>query len=282
MCRMLAMMGMPSTHSINTYEKMVSALVSSAYYDPYAKRIFGPKGSSHKHGWGRATLYLDSGNISYSIIKHMHPIYVKKPEIIPGNSVDSEYFKPFIIDLIHARAASPDTEVSIFNVQPFEFSTRTGEKLIIAHNGSVDKERLVSEIGSLVPEGVANRYSDTFMLGQSLSTELGKSFDISTIKRYKEYVKSALNLIAVLIAEGEIQVLFGSYFINADHAPYYRLYLKNERNSLIVSSSTAIDYYYDDDISSWIPINNGEFYIGKIKYGEGMAKLSELTKHSIL
>lgn len=279
MCRMLALMGTLLPHSANKYEKMIKGLVSSAYYDPYAAKIFGQKGASHKHGWGRATIYLQGNGISYSLTKSIHPIYVMKPQAIQYSSPDAEYFKPFIIDLIHARAASPDTKVSIFNVQPFEFVTDSGNRLILAHNGSVDKERLVSDAGDRIPKEVAESHSDTFMLGYMLSKEIGNSLEIESIRKYKDYVKSALNLIALLITEERVDVLFGSYFINDEHDYYYKLFLKNERNSLMVSSSTAVDFYYDEEeTSSWIPINKGEFYIARIKYRDGNARLSELKK----
>ncbi|MGC8564442.1 MAG: hypothetical protein ACP5LZ_06095 [Fervidicoccaceae archaeon] len=280
MCRMLALMGTILPHSANKYEKMIKGLVSSAYYDPYAARIFGQRGASHKHGWGRATVYLEGNGISYSINKHIHPIYVVKPGGVQYTSSDVEYFRPFVIDLIHARAASPDTEVSIFNVQPFEFVTSTGDRLILAHNGSVDKERLVLDSKDKIPKEVAERHSDTFMLGYMLSQEVGKSLDISLLRKYKDYVKSALNLIALLITEEKVDVMFGSYFTNDEHDYYYKLFLKNERNSIMVSSSTAVDFYYDEeDASSWIPINKGEFYIGKVKYRDGGARLVDLNKN---
>jgi len=281
-CRMLALIGTPSTHSISKYEKLVSALVSSAYYDPYAERIFGPKGASHKHGWGRATIYLEGGGISYSITKHIHPIYVMKPPVQPAISVDTEYFNPFVIDLIHARAASPETKVNIFNVQPFEYITENGSRLILAHNGSVDKNRLVSELDGKILEEVAKKHSDTFVLGYRISQEVKDSLDLNVFRKYKEYVISALNLIALLITEDSIDVMFGSYFTNDEHANYYKLYLKNERNVLMISSSTAVDFYYDEeDSSGWIPVNKGEFYTGKIKFKEGTARLAELTKNSL-
>ena len=280
MCRMLSLIGNLTPHALSSYEKLVEALVSSAYYDPYAAKIFGEKGSSHKHGWGRATVYLSTGKASYAITKHMHPVYVMKPDPIPLSSMDDDFFRPFLIDMIHVRAASPETPVNLFNVQPFEFVTKSGGRLIIAHNGSVDKEAIASELNGSISREVAEKHSDTFILGQALSQNIGEELDINAIRTYKQYVKSALNLILILMNDSSVQVAFGSYFTNSEQDQYYRLYLRNDGQSIIVSSSTAIDFYYDERGSQdWVPVKNGEFYKMKIAYRDGKARIADISKH---
>ncbi|MGC8675866.1 MULTISPECIES: hypothetical protein [Fervidicoccus] len=284
MCRLFGFIGDPGFED-TLYKPTLHAFVSSSYEDPYAANIFKRANFSHKEGWGVFTALINGRKVSYSIRKSLHPVYIDKPNDKLLNSEDERYYRPFAVKIFHARATSEKSTVNILNVQPFEFMTTSGSRLIIAHNGAVDKQKLIGMIDEKESyKKIFEKYSDTYVMGKYLSSIIQDDIKHEQIKNLKEFTLSALNISLVLLNEEKIQVVFGNYYVNDEEKDYYKLYVKNLRDALVFSSSTAVDFYLsadDKQNSGWFTLNNGDFYKFEVNYSKKIPKLEDLTVFNI-
>ncbi len=76
--------------------------------------------------------------------------------------------------MAHARAASQGGK-TLFNVQPFQFSTKHGFSFWFMHNGDLDKEALIWKAGGFKGEELVNA-SDSYVF----ATYLSKTIDNTT------------------------------------------------------------------------------------------------------
>ena len=270
MCRILGSVGRYSELK-QYYNELIKGLVGSSEYDPHAVRIFGVGKHSHRDGWGRATVFIGLGRIAFYMYKSLSPIFVDKPsEPIPEPEL-AKYCDPIIVDLIHTRAGSRGMPLNYFSVQPFEAQARSGARLILMHNGSVDRERLAKDLSNRVLREVIEKYSDTYLLTLKLAELIGDEVDINVIKELSRYMKTALNLGIVVISENLVTAVFGSSYskqLPRERWNYYKMYsARVGSNNLIFTSSTMVDFseYRPKSLSRWEEIPNGTYYFIKIK-----------------
>ncbi|MCD6429027.1 MAG: hypothetical protein J7L12_05405 [Desulfurococcales archaeon] len=286
MCRILGSVGRYSSLK-QYYSELIRGLVGASEYDPYAARAFGPEESSHKDGWGRATVLAGMKKIAVYMYKSLSPIFVDKPQSTLPESELTRFSDPIVIDLLHARAGSKGMPVNYFSVQPFEVQTRSGARLLLMHNGSVSKEELARDLSSEVSEKITERYSDSYLLALKLAELVEDDIDISVIKELKKYVKTALNIGITLIAEGSMLAVFGSYYsrrLPREYHDYYRVYVaKVGEKDLIYASSTVVDFaeYRPKLVNSWEEIPNGTYYVVRIELLRGGDAEIRLEKYSI-
>lgn len=271
MCRIIGALGRYSKIS-EYYIDLVKGLIGASEYDPYSARAFGESDASHKDGWGRATVYVDINKTSLFIYKSLSPIFVDKPVDPLFRSEILRSSDPIVIDFIHARAASAGMPVNFLSVQPFEALTQSGSRLILIHNGSVDKDLLAKELRGKISESVIKRYSDTYLLTLYLAEKIRDEFDPSILKESKEFVKTALNLGVILISNSKIEKIFGSYYkkevLAQEYWDYYRMYMAQlDESTIFYASSTIIDFqsYRPKKISDWREIPNNTFYLVEIE-----------------
>lgn len=283
MCRIAGFIG-PLKVVQPLYRKFIPAFVKSAYSDPYAAKIFNRSHFSHRDGWGSSHIRIHSGRATIEFRKSLNPIYVEKPPLNLETSADDSYYNPYILALYHARAASPNTGITIFNVQPFIFTTKSGNILVIAHNGSVDKEKIVEKYKGDLDESFISRYSDSFFLGFDMARDIEGEIIPTHLSKYKQITTSSLNLEAALITDNYVQFVFGNYYLDESKGDYYAIYVKTYGNAVFFSSSTAVDLYLDkeDEFSEgWTRLENGEFYSIKVNITEEEERVSKTEKFRI-
>jgi glutamine amidotransferase len=275
MCRILGFIGRHSVYK-KISDELIKGIVGASRYDPYAVRAFGREEASHKDGWGRLRIFLGAGKTSIYLYRSTEPIFIDRPSEDSFETNIVRYSDPLMIDFIHARAASTGNPVNIFSAHPFETATKRGYKIFLMHNGTVDKYKVAETLENKVSEDILKNYSDTYILALKLGELLDEDVDINVLRKIKEYVKSALNIGLVLLAENKVSVVFGSYYKDngsKDLKNYYKLYMtdlteKNyEERNIIFASSTLVDFreYRPSFAESWRELENGEYHIIRIE-----------------
>lgn len=284
MCRILIAYGRLS-HLRTYYSDLTNGIMGASYYDPYQVKAYGAGEQAHKDGWGRITLLVGMGKLSVNYYRSLAPIYVDTltNEFLDKKMIDM--YDPLIIDLVHSRAASAGSPINIYSVQPFEYQTSTGSRLFLIHNGSVDKKGLASDIESLDRVWL-ERYSDSYVMGLWLARKLGDRIEPQLISELKRYVLTALNLGVLLIAPSRVQLLIGSYYREPAEPPkrdYYKLYIAELASSLVITSSTLVDFdeYRPRSIGSWRELLNGTYYMVDIPIQEAEEIKGEISSFNI-
>ena len=286
MCRILGSVGRYSELR-QYYSELIKGLVGSSEYDPHAVRAFGVGKHSHRDGWGRATIFVSPGRKALYMYKSLSPIFVDKPNQPLPEPELLKHCDPVTVDLIHARAGSRGMPLNYFSVQPFETQTRSGARLILMHNGSVDKDRLAKDLSYRLPDEVLEKYSDTYLLTLRLADLIGDEVSISAIRELSKYTKTALNLGIAVIGEDLVTAVFGSYYrerLPNEHRTYYKIYAARVGDgSIIFTSSTLVDFseYRPKSLSKWEELPNGTFYFIKIRIKPEEETHVLIEKHSI-
>ncbi len=266
MCRILVGLGRHSVLS-RYYDELIKGLIGSAEYDPYLSRLTNGSETSHRDGWGRVSLYLGIGKRSFYMYKSLKPIFIDRPtKDLPETSL-TDFSDPYLIDMIHVRAAARGMPLNFLSVHPFETYTKTGSRIAIIHNGTVDKYEIAREMG--IPEKLVERYSDTFILLLKLSELIEDRFNADVLREIKRYVKSALNIGLLLYTEDNTTLVVGSYYLDASKKDYYKIYFAElGYGAYIFSSSTLVDFsdYKPSKIRGWREVPNGAYYIINIPY----------------
>ncbi|AAY81153.1 class II glutamine amidotransferase [Sulfolobus acidocaldarius] len=238
MCRMFAYYG----SSWSKVEELFNCLSRSAEVDPYFNN------SSHKDGWGFVIVTRDK-IIHY---RSGRPIF---EDTLPIKLNDQE-----MIAVFHARQASAGNPIGSQFSHPYLEVNQNGS-IFLAHNGSVDKERLLKEV-SMNSEYVVD--SELALKFISRFKDLYEGVEV-----LKGYTKSALNLFLVNISRlGEAELYYLNY-VSPSHwdrvksgrtnaSPnYYDLYINSEDGDAVFSSTLS---YYCSEL------------------GERKAEYSRLTK----
>jgi len=286
MCRILGSVGRYSELR-QYYSELIKGLVGSSEYDPHAVRAFGAGRHSHRDGWGRATIFVSSGRKALYMYKSLSPIFVDKPNQPLPEPELLKYCDPITVDLIHARAGSRGMPLNYFSVQPFETQTRSGSRLILMHNGSVDKDRLAKDLSHRLSDEVIEKYSDTYLLTLRLADLIDNDVSISAIRELSKYTKTALNLGIAVISEDLVIAVFGSSYrkqLPSEHRTYYKMYsARVSGGSIIFTSSTLVDFneYRPKSLSKWDELPNGTYYFIKIKIKSEEETQVLVEKHSI-
>ncbi len=204
---------------------LVSALRKAAEKDTTAERV-PLKEIVHPDGWGFA-LYSNRGMAYY---RSDQPIF-KENVILPPT--DGKVYAIF-----HARKASKGNPVKTRFSHPF-FGTTENSFIFLAHNGSLDKERLARTLG---------------LTGDAIDSELALKYAMqkglaATSNDLEDYTKmnSALNLLVLEIRKDGGEEVFLKQFYRKeggklDKTRYYEICHENLRGGRAVFSSTLNDY----------------------------------------
>lgn len=244
----------------------MASLVKAAERDPHGRALFGPDELSHRDGWGFLRIVISGGRVSsLSLGISTRPVFedpgvlgVGAPERIPGEAG---------VLMVHARAASRGMPVNIFSTHPAEALTPQGYRLFVIHNGTVEKERILGDLGIDPGSSYARRYNDTHFLAQLLASRVVEDLEKPLIEAAAKYLRTALNVGIVLVKDEEAQVAVGSLYRlgerPAERERYYRLYEASGEDLAAYASSTLADYYSPSGLA-WKPLPNGLFRIYRV------------------
>lgn len=156
MCRILFARGIGQ----EVAPPLFDALIKSAQNDPYREKR--NKKTQHPDGWGGYVLLREENATHY---RSVLPIFNDPNAENLLNSLTEEDSQ--VVLMAHARAASQGGK-TLFNVQPFQFSTRHGFSFWFMHNGDLDKEALIWKAGGFKGEELVNA-SDSYVFAAYLS-----------------------------------------------------------------------------------------------------------------
>ena len=186
------------------------ALKLAARHDPYMPS----EKKQHGDGWGFAA----ASRTGFVYYKSGLPAW-EDPTVIP--------LKETV--LAHVRAASPGEPLGPAHAHPYMIYLPDGRVLFVAHNGSVDKKAMASDVG-VDP----SPYTDSYVLALFLARRWEapqRAFEDAL-----RYVKTALN-VAVLELPGMTAHIYTHY---KGPSEYYALYLIEEGDARAVVSSTLL------------------------------------------
>ena len=194
-------------------ERLVKCLIRAANKDPLRN------GVKHGDGWG--IVAVDSDGIVY--YRSGNPIYT---EVNVLTSLLDELKGEFKV-IVHARLASDKSLVSSYYSHPY---MDYNDKLIIylAHNGSVDKDKLSSSLG----------IDGSKMVDSELALKYISLKGLDSVKELESYTKTALNLLLLVIRRGDDPLSAKLYYYNyyKKDDEYYKLYING---NAVYSSSLA-------------------------------------------
>jgi glutamine amidotransferase len=169
--------------------------------------------------------------------------------------------------------------INIFSTHPAEAVTSEGYRLYLIHNGTVDKDRILEDLG-IDKRGIyASLYNDTYFLTQMIAARINSHIDEGTLGEIIGYTVSALNIGVILVRDRDVEVAIGSFYRVYDKAVerrnYYKIYRAVSRDPIyIYSSSTTIDIYRPDLDLKWVEIPNGLFEVYRIWY-DGLSRVEK-------
>ena len=265
--------------NIKVKRELLESLIKSSKYDPYSVELFGEDEPSHKDGWGRLIIVIGEGNAKIALYKSTKPIYEE------GITVDELGEGDMEIEVTHARAASSGMPVNLFSVHPAEAVSKNGYKIYVFHNGSVDKDKLVTYLGMNDKNKYVSLYPDTYFLAQYIANKIEEDFDSNIIRDMIRFTKTALNVGILMFKEDEIQILIGSFYKLINKAQqrknYYKMYFGKINEKLFMyASSTLIDFYKRNIQVEWNEVPNGKFEVYSINY-KHEPKLKLKTSYSL-
>lgn len=197
-------------------------------------------------------------------------IWDEQPEVIkhPSKPCEDELFRtlparPFRRMMLHIRRASAGG-VSTHNTHPFRFE----DKLIFAHNGTIDKfESVRDKAVSRLPANLRNR-----LLGETDSEFLMYLFldyllridtpETETIESFRSALSATISAAEQLACEAgagkppELNFIFlTKHFLIATKILYWLGFYDTRRNSVIITSEPA------EPGDGWIPLNDREMIV---------------------
>jgi len=254
MCRLLVFAGHVGNYVVN----LIKSFVDSVRYDPYLRKIL-PHKSSHDSGWGIAL--VDGSSIHY--YKTSKPLFDDR---FLTNVIEVIKQLDYAVILIHGRAAGGEP-LNYINSHPMIWSCSDGSYMILAHNGSVRKVALASELG--ISE-LVNHYNDTYFLLRYLGSKLGFNSSpdewVEVLKGLmsRDIVLTAINLGIVMASpSGFIKLVVVNAFkeVSDDYTKYYRMYEISSGEYLIYTSSTLVDHYLRDPLGNIRSLSNNELVL---------------------
>ena len=234
MCRILFAVG-----EGKEIRPLLMALVKSAEDDPYRERRNGKR--QHADGWGYVLLKDGS-------VRHYRS---ERPVFRDDNAVESleAELEGFVLLMVHARAASQGDR-SLYNVQPFAFSTRRGFSFWLMHNGDLDKGAII-ELAGLNPRKLEN-ISDTYAFATYICRRLpsvGLGDLLVYYRAIGEHTKSIFNTITLFHDSRKSFSAFitarmgDEYLRNQADYDYAKLLMLKKENLFAVASSTLELYH---------------------------------------
>ncbi|WP_258084330.1 class II glutamine amidotransferase [Thermococcus thermotolerans] len=218
---------------------LLDAIVKASENDPYKEKR--GRGKQHRDGWGY--VLLKDGTVRH--YRSMRPIF----EDAEAVKALRDELTGFVTLMVHSRAASQGVK-SLFNVQPFAFSSRHGFTFWLLHNGDLDKSRII-ELADLDEKELEN-VSDTYVFGAYLCRRLQSPTLSNLLVHYRtieETTKSLFNTVTLFHRSGGDFIAFitarmsESYMENSLNYDYGKLLLLRRENLFAVVSSTLELYY---------------------------------------
>ncbi|AFL96139.1 hypothetical protein CL1_1944 [Thermococcus cleftensis] len=234
MCRILFAVGEGSE-----IRPLLGALVKSARHDPYRERRNGKK--QHADGWGY--VLLKDGSVRH--YRSLRPVFEDDRAV---ESLEGE-LEGFVALMVHARAASQGDR-SLYNVQPFAFSTRRGFSFWLMHNGDLDKGAIL-ELAELNPRELEN-VSDTYAFATYLCRRLpsvGLSDLLVHYRTIEGHTRSIFNTVTLFHDSRKGFSAFvtarmsDGYLSNPADYDYAKLLVLEGENLFAVASSTLALYH---------------------------------------
>jgi len=275
MCRLLAFSA--KNESLSQTKKLINAFMKASENDPYLIRITGGNSRSHDDGWGYALAgeWLNGG-IHVLHYRSIKPVY----EDLDGlyKLINTLERVRWVTALLHSRKASRGYGKTLNDVHPFHAVNHEGIDLWVAHNGSIDTQKLGSGLSNF-PKTRADTLGLTLYLSKFSIRRLEEKLkELLTNKA----VKSALSLGILIMEAGEppkLKILNFNNYEGKDEvkAKYYRLYGYFEKGLMAIASSTVAENY-------GMPVkalNNGEIVNLEIYSTEGNTEL-KYTRKNIL
>ena len=258
MCRMVA--GLAVGEGLGRLAGLIRLLPRAASSDPYLAAITGGE-ARHCHGYGffaalrrrgawvlsyerfdAADAGLGEEETCRANLEALRAVAERLAQRIEGSEA--------ALVLFHARRAGRREPRGSMNAHPFhevvELPRRRLEVYVV-HNGGIDKERLVEEVGVS-----HEHYTDTHVFAILLSRYLAMGLSIEdAVEKAKPYVKSALDLGIAIIEPGKDPVLYLNGYlserISGDEArqAYYEPVLATSEGLVAYVSSTIRDLARD-------------------------------------
>jgi predicted glutamine amidotransferase len=223
MCRMFAYVG-DSTEDLLT---LVKALRASSRRDTIGEKAI-PKLNCHPDGWG----YVISSEAGLFYFRSDRPMY-EEEQVIPQ-------IKGRAYAIFHARKGLDGTPVKRKFSHPF-LAQNEESFVFLAHNGSVDKARLVRELG-FSGEAVDSELALRFILQKSSLEEGTKELEDYTEKN------GGLDLLILQVDKNgeETRLLAKQYYRKEPGRPdlteFYAMYHQYLPGGEAIFSSTLNDY----------------------------------------
>ncbi len=243
MCRVLFAVGMGEEMA-----PLVDAFVKASENDPY-KAARGKK-PYHGDGWGY--VLLKDGSVS-----HYRSL---KPVFEDGSAVErlKDNLEGFIVLMAHSRAASQGKK-SLFNVQPFAFSTRRGFSFWLYHNGDLDKGRIVRM--AEFEEGNFEGVSDSYTMGAYMCRKLESPEPGEVLEHYSRMMdatNTSLNTGTLFLRPDGVSAFVTAYstplhIMNPKNWDYVKQMVLRKEGLFAVASST-LELYLQGE---WKPVLNG-------------------------
>nr|WP_209478249.1 class II glutamine amidotransferase [Thermococcus stetteri] len=230
---------------------LFDALIKSSQKDPYKEKR--NKKTQHSDGWGY--VLLKEGNATH--YRSVLPMFNDSHAKGLLNSLMEEDSE--VVLMAHARAASQG-EKTLFNVQPFSFSTKHGITFWFMHNGDLDKEALIWKAGFKVEELV--EASDSYVFGVYLSNTIDNPTPKEISRRFilgLETTRTTLNTGTLfLLPDGSWSAFITAYMVDKyanslDDWNYARL-IELKNSGLYAVASSTLELYYE---ARWRTLNNG-------------------------
>ncbi|WCN28999.1 class II glutamine amidotransferase [Thermococcus kodakarensis] len=230
---------------------LFDALIKSAQNDPYREKR--NKKTQHPDGWGYVLLREENVTHYRSVL----PIFNDPNAENLLNSLTEEDSQ--VVLMAHARAASQGGK-TLFNVQPFQFSTRHGFSFWFMHNGDLDKEALIWKAGFKGEELV--NASDSYVFAAYLSKTIDNITPEEISRRFVlglETTRTTLNTGTLfLLPDGSWSAFITAYMVNKytnslDDWNYARL-IELKANDLYAVASSTLELYHE---ARWRTLNNG-------------------------
>jgi len=218
---------------------LLDALVKASENDPYKEKR--GKERQHRDGWGY--VLLKDGSVRH--YRSMKPVFEDTEAV---ESLRDE-LKGFVTLMVHARAASQGVK-SLFNVQPFAFSSRHGFTFWLIHNGDLDKSRIIG-LADLDEKELENA-SDTYAFATYLCRKLQNPSLSNLLVHYRtieETTKSLFNTVTLFHrSAGDFMAFITArmsdeYMENPLNYDYGKLLVLQKEKLFAVVSSTLELYH---------------------------------------
>ncbi len=250
---------------------LLKSFIKASEEDPYLYSLTEKREKSHNDGWGYVLVTLGTEDPSIIHYKTKTPVFRDEKGLKQLMDLIEED-NGIVTGLIHSRKASKGNQTTLIDVHPYHETSIDGSELWLAHNGSIDKQK--------ISDGNNLERSDSYYLLKHLSSF--KKSDIPLeLKRLAKTttVKGGYNLGILAVSSYSTDLMITVYNPRYENKAYYnylKMYEIRGDNSLFVVSSTIHDYYrnyYEGHAIDITEIENGKLIIVEIRINQSIIKI---------